>query len=297
MAFAMRLLSTFRTWGEMVKFSHSLFALPFALLATFLAARPALPTWSQLGLIVWCMVAARSAAMTFNRLADATFDAANPRTAGRPLPRGTISHAAAWLFFVVACVAFLAGCAGFHVFHRNPWPLRLGLPVLALLCLYSYTKRFTRWSHLILGAGIAFAPVAAWIAIQPATLGGPAWLLFAAVTFWIGGFDLIYACQDIDFDRQTSLHSVPARMGVAAALWLARGFHVVTVGALVGVGLTAGLGTLYYVGVGCVVVLLVVENALVSPHDLSRVNLAFFTINGVVGLLLGVLGVLDVVLT
>jgi 4-hydroxybenzoate polyprenyltransferase len=296
MAFAMRLLSTIRTWAELVKLAHSVFALPYALLATFLAARPVLPAWSQLGLIVWCMVTARSAAMTFNRLADASFDAANPRTAGRPLPRGTISHAAAWAFFVVACLAFLAGCAGFRVFHANPWPLRLGLPVLALLCLYSYTKRCTSWSHVILGAGIACAPVAAWIAIRPATLGAPAWLLFAAATFWIAGFDLIYACQDTEFDRQAGLHSVPAHMGIAATLWLARGFHALTAGALVGVGLTGGLGTLYYVGVACVVVLLVVENALVSPQDLSRVNLAFFTINGVVGLILGILGVLDVVL-
>ncbi|MCK4341788.1 MAG: putative 4-hydroxybenzoate polyprenyltransferase [Phycisphaerae bacterium] len=281
----------------MVKFSHSVFALPFALLAAFLAARPELPTWPQVGLILLCMVAARSAAMTFNRIVDARIDADNPRTAGRALPRGTISTTAAWTFFCVAGALFILGCGGFYWLQHNPWPLRLCLPVLAWLCFYSYTKRFTRWSHLVLGVGIACAPVAAWIAINPATLAAPAWLLLVAVTFWIAGFDLIYACQDTDFDRAHGLHSIPARMGVPAALWLARAFHVVTVGALVGVGLTAQLGTLYYIGVGCVGILLVVENALVSPRDLSRVNLAFFTVNGIVGLLLGILGVLDIILS
>ncbi|MBK9127518.1 MAG: UbiA family prenyltransferase [Phycisphaerales bacterium] len=291
-------LHTVRTWGEMIKFSHSVFALPFALLATFLAARPALPSGVQLGLIVVCMVAARSAAMTFNRLVDLPFDAANPRTAGRALVRGTISRRAAWAFFGLACVAFALGCAGFQfaVQPANPWPLRLCVPVLGWLCLYSYTKRLTRWSHVVLGVGIAMAPVAAWIAISPNTLGLSAWLLMAAVALWIAGFDLIYACQDVDFDRQAGLHSVPARLGVPAALWMARGFHVLTVAGLVAVGSTAELGVLYYAGVGAVALLLVVEHALVSPRDLSRVNLAFFTVNGVVGLLLGTLGVLDVVL-
>jgi 4-hydroxybenzoate polyprenyltransferase len=188
-------------------------------------------------------------------------------------------------------------CAAFLWLYANAWPLILCLPVLGVLCLYSFSKRFTSWSHLMLGAAIAMSPPAAWIAISPATLGPTAGLLMVAVMFWIAGFDLIYACQDADFDRRAGLFSVPARMGIAAALWLARGFHVVTVAALLGTGLTAGLGTLYYIGVACVTVLLTVENALVSPRDLSRVNLAFFTVNGVVGLLLGILGVLDIVLT
>ncbi|MEW6251670.1 MAG: UbiA-like polyprenyltransferase [Planctomycetota bacterium] len=291
------LLRTARTWAEMIKLEHSVFALPFALLAIFLAARPALPTWGQLGLIIVCMVGARSAAMTFNRIVDLRYDAANPRTAGRALPRGRIGRAAAWSFFAAACAFFVLGCAGFAWGYGNWWPLRLSVPVLAGLCLYSYTKRFTRWSHVVLGAAIAFAPVAAWIAVRPETLGAPAWLLLAGVTFWIGGFDLIYACQDVDFDRQAGLRSVPAQMGIAAALWLARGFHVLTVAALVAVGVAAELGALYYIGVGCVAVLLAVENALVSPRDLSRVNVAFFTVNGVVGLVLGILGVLDIVLS
>lgn len=291
-----RMLSQVWLWGEMVKFPHSVFALPFALLATFLAARPRLPTPGQLGLILLAMVSARSAAMTFNRIADATYDALNPRTAGRPLPRGLIGRRAAWAFFLVACAAFVLACGGFLAFYHNSWPLILCLPVLSLLCCYSYTKRFTRWSHIVLGAAIAVSPVAAWIAIRPGPPGLPAWLLLAAVTFWIGGFDLIYACQDVEFDRRTGLYSVPTKLGIAAALWLARGFHVLTAAALVGVGLAAGLGLLYFAGVVCVAVLLIVENALVSPTDLSRVNLAFFTANGIAGVLLGILGVLDVLL-
>lgn len=280
----------------MIKFSHSLFALPFAVLATFLAARPARPQPLQFGLIVLCMVAARSAAMTFNRIADAALDARNPRTAGRALPAGAIAPAAAWLFFGLAALLFLAGCGGFYAAYGNPWPPLLGLPTLAWLCGYSYAKRFTRWSHVVLGVGIAFAPVAAWIAINPATLGAAAWLLMLAVALWIAGFDIIYACQDEEFDRAAGLHSLPARLGVGPALWIARGFHVVTLAALVCVGLIGGLGGLYFAGVACVGILLAVENALVSPRDLSRVNLAFFTINGCVGLLLGVLGVLDVLI-
>lgn len=287
---------TVRTWGEMVKFSHSAFALPFALFAAFLAGWPELRA-GQVGLVLLCMVAARSAAMTFNRIVDAPFDARNPRTAGRALPRGLISARAAWAFFAASAAAFLAGCAGFWVYFGNAWPLRLGATVLAFLCYYSYTKRFTRWSHFVLGAGIAFAPVAAWIAINPATLGPAAWLLMAAVTCWIAGFDLIYACQDAAFDRSAGLHSVPARMGLAAALGLARGLHALTVAALVGVGVVSGAGALYYAGVVAVAALLAVENAIVSPRDLSRVNLAFFTINGVVGLAFGGLGILDVVLS
>jgi 4-hydroxybenzoate polyprenyltransferase len=288
------LAANIRTWGEMVRFSHSVFALPFAVLATFLAARPQLPSLAQFGLIMVCMVAARSAAMTFNRIVDARFDAANPRTAGRPLPAGTITPAVAWLCFLAAGALFVVGCAGFWWLDGNVWPLILCGPILALLCFYSYTKRFTATSHVILGAAIALAPVGAWVAINPATLGAPAGLLMLVVLFWIAGFDLIYACQDVDFDRRVGLYSLPARLGVATALWTARVFHLITVAALVAVGLSAGLGTLYFTGVACVAVLLIVENAIVHPDDLSRVNLAFFTVNGIVGVVLGGLGVLDI---
>lgn len=286
------------TWGEMIKFTHSVFALPFALLAMYLAAAPGLPTITQGLLIVACMVSARSAAMTFNRIIDARYDAANPRTAMRALARGAISPTAAWLFFAVACGVFVLACGGFWMLPRTPngYPLLLSVPTLAFLCFYSYTKRFTRFSHVVLGAAIAFAPVAAWIAINPDTLGAPAWLLMLAVASWIGGFDVIYACQDVEFDRSSGLHSLPSRVGVANALWIARGMHVVTVVALVLVGRFAGMGIAYHVGLGCVVLLLAIENAIVSPTDLSKVNLAFFTVNGIVGLLLGGLGILDVCL-
>lgn len=296
MADAGPVIATIRTWGEMIKFSHSVFALPFALLAIFLAARPEAPQLGQIGLIVLCMVGARSAAMTFNRLVDARIDARNPRTASRALPRGSISAAAAWGFFAASSALFLVGCAGFWLAFGNPWPIRLGAVVLVVLCAYSYAKRFTAASHLILGAAIALAPVAAWIAIEPDSLGLTAWLLMAAVATWIAGFDIIYACQDAEFDRREQLHSLPARLGIGPALWLARAAHAVTVAALVAVGVSAGLGAFYFAGVILVALLLVVENSIVSPHDLRRVNLAFFTINGVVGLLLGGLGIVDVLL-
>lgn len=290
----MSALASVRTWGEMIKFSHSVFALPFALLALFLAARPELPSVAQFALVVVCMVAARSAAMTFNRIVDARYDALNPRTAMRAIPAGRIRPGAAWAFLTAAVALFVAGCAGFWLIEGNIWPLALSLPVLALLCGYSYTKRFTAWSHVVLGGGIALAPVAAWIAVSPATLGAPAWLLMAAAGLWIAGFDLIYACQDVQFDRGVGLHSVPARHGVARALGLARVFHTLAVLALLGVGWTAGLGTFFLVGVACAASLLVVENAIVNPRDLSRVNIAFFTMNGAVGLVLAGLGILDV---
>lgn len=283
-----------RTWAEMIKFSHSVFALPFAVLAMFAAARPGTPSLTQAILIIICMVAARSAAMTFNRIVDAGIDARNPRTAGRALPRGQITARGAWLFFAASVAWFLIGAAGFQIFTSNPWPLRLAIPVLIVLCGYSFAKRFTRWSHLVLGLAIAIAPVAAWIAIQPQTLAAPAWVLMGAVACWIAGFDIIYACQDYDFDRAAGLHSLPARIGIGPALWVARGLHVATVALLIAFGRLAELGGIYEIGVACVGMLLIIENSLVRPTDLRHVNLAFFTINGVVGLLLGALGVIDI---
>jgi 4-hydroxybenzoate polyprenyltransferase len=288
-----------RTWGEMVKFSHSVFALPFALMAAFLAGRDleaGRPGWGHLALVVICMVAARSVAMTFNRIADAAIDARNPRTAGRPIPAGTISVRAAWGFLLFAAFIFFIGCAGFWRWHANPWPLYLAGPVLLYLCGYSYTKRLTKWSHVYLGSAIAFSPVAAWIAISPETLGWPAIVLMGAVTCWIGGFDIIYACQDLECDRRDGLHSLPARWGVARALWAARTAHGLAVILLAAEGVLAGLGTLYAVGVVIVAALLIVENALVRANDLSKVNLAFFTVNGVVSMVLGGLAIADVLL-
>ncbi|MHC4236241.1 MAG: UbiA-like polyprenyltransferase, partial [Planctomycetota bacterium] len=254
-----------RTWGEMIKFSHSIFALPFALMAVFLAGRHIAgvgrPVVGQIVLVVVCMVAARSAAMTFNRIVDAAIDARNPRTATRPLPAGKLTLTAAYAFLFLAVVTFGIGCFGFHRFYGNDWPVLLGGPVLVYLCAYSYTKRFSRWSHLFLGSAIALSPVAAWLAIHPTSVGWTAVLLAAAVTFWIAGFDIIYACQDIHVDRRDGLHSLPARLGPAQALWIARMFHWLTVVLLVAVGKTAGLGWIYLSGVVLVAILLAVENS------------------------------------
>jgi 4-hydroxybenzoate polyprenyltransferase len=288
-----------RTWAEMIKFAHSVFALPFALIATFLAGRAlpdGRPTLLHLLLIVVCMVAARSVAMTFNRIVDARIDAANPRTAARPLPAGKLTLVQAWAFLAIFFVTFALACSAFLVWFDNPWPMRLGGPVLLFLCVYSFAKRFTRYAHFWLGAAIGLSPIAAWLAIHPASLGWPAVLLSAAVACWIAGFDIIYACQDIEVDRRTGLHSLPARIGPRAALAVTRGLHVLVVVLLLVVGGASGLGWLYHAGVVTIAALLVVENAAVRADDFSRVNLAFFTINGIVSLILGACAIADVLL-
>ncbi len=290
-----------RIWGEMVRFSHSIFALPFAFVAAFLAGRHienrGWPYWGQLGLIVICMVSARSVAMTFNRIIDLDIDARNPRTAQRPLPAGRLSSWTAWVMLVLAVVTFGVGCLGFHVWYDNTLPVVLSGPVLLFLCGYSFTKRLTKWSHYYLGTAIALSPVAAWVAIHPSSTGLEAILLMLAVACWIAGFDIIYACQDIAVDRRDGLYSLPARMGPAKALWIARGSHGVTVAALITLGIAAEMGWLYAIGVGIVAVLLAIENSLVHPGDYRRVNLAFFTINGIVSVVLAVMAIADVLMS
>ena len=294
------MLSSIRVWAEMVKLSHSIFALPFALMAAFLAGRELethpWPYPGQLVLIVVCMVAARSVAMTFNRIVDANIDARNPRTRGRPLPTGKLTMSIAWMMWGLSVITFEIGCLGFHVFYANTWPVLLSGPVLVYLCGYSFTKRFTRWSHLYLGTAIALSPVATWMAIHPPSMGLAVGLLMATVTCWIAGFDIIYACQDIDFDRADGLYSLPASLGPRKALWIARGLHLLCVGGLVAVGYVAELGAVYAFGVVLAAVLLLVENALVRPGDYRRVNLAFFTINGLVSVVLGATAIADVLL-
>lgn len=293
-------LAAIRVWVEMVKLVHSVFALPFALIAAFLAGRGLegrhRPYVGQLVLIVLCMVAARSVAMTFNRIVDAEIDARNPRTAGRPLPAGRLSRIAAYAMLVLSAITFGLACLGFHMFYQNTWPILLSGPVLIYLCGYSFTKRFTKWSHFYLGSAIALAPPAAWLAVDPASIGLPALLLTVAVTCWIGGFDIIYACQDIDIDRREGLHSLPSRIGPAKALWIARAAHAAVIAALVALGVVADLGAVYAVGVAVAAVLLIIENALVKPNDFRRVNLAFFTINGVVSLALAAAAIADLLL-
>lgn len=292
--------SSARIWAEMVKLSHSVFALPFAVMAAFLAGRGiegrGWPYWGQLGLIAICMVSARSAAMTFNRIVDAEIDARNPRTAQRPLPTGRLAEQAAWTMLGLSVVTFGFACLGFHIFYDNTWPILLSGPVLVYLCGYSFTKRFTKWSHYYLGLALALSPLAAWLAVHPASIGLSTALLMVGVICWVAGFDIIYACQDIEVDRRDGLFSLPARLGPAAALWIARGSHLAAVGALAALGFVADLGALYAAGVVLAAVLLAVENSLVRAGDYRRVNVAFFTVNGLVSIVLGGLAVVDVLL-
>ena len=262
---------------EMIKWEHSIFALPFALCGAMLAAG-GLPTWHQLGWIVVAMVSARSAAMAFNRLADASIDAANPRTATRALPAGVVTPAFVTTFVLISCGIFVLAAA-----ELNRLTLWLSPVALAVVLLYSYSKRFTRWSHLFLGFALGIAPAAAWIAVR-GSLDPRILLLTAAVTFWVGGFDVIYACQDYEFDRNHGLHSVPRYLGIHAALWVARAFHLVMLGLLVALVLAFGLGKLAFVGVIAVAVLLAYEHSLVRHDDLSKLNAAFFTMNGIISL-------------
>ena len=262
----------------MIKWEHSVFALPFALCGAMLAAG-GIPTLHQLIWIIVAMVAARSAAMAFNRLADASIDAANPRTSTRALPAGQLTPMFVATFVVVTSTIFIFAAA-----QLNRLSLLLSPVALAVLLLYSYTKRVTRWSHLVLGFALGMAPAAAWIAIR-GSLDPRVLLLTAAVTFWVGGFDVLYACQDFDFDRDAGLHSIPRYFGVRASLWIARGFHLVMVGLLVAVLLVFGLGKLAACGVLAVVLLLLYEHSLVKADDLSKLNAAFFTMNGIISVL------------
>ena len=259
----------------MIKWEHSIFALPFALCGAMLAAG-GMPAGRQLGWIVIAMVSARSAAMAFNRLADASIDAANPRTATRALPVGHLTPAFVSTFVLVACGIFVLAAS-----QLNRLTLVLSPVALAVILLYSYSKRFTRWSHLFLGFALGIAPAAAWIAVR-GSLDPRILLLTAAVTFWVGGFDVIYACQDHDYDRSHDLHSVPRHLGIRSALVIARLFHIVMLGLLVALVVVFGLGKLALTGVIAVAALLLYEHALVRHDDLSRLNAAFFIMNGVI---------------
>jgi 4-hydroxybenzoate polyprenyltransferase len=260
---------------EMIKWEHSIFALPFALCGAMLAAG-GLPAWRPLAWLVVAMVAARSAAMAFNRLADASIDAANPRTATRALPVGQLTPAFVSTFVLVACGIFVLAAS-----QLNRLTLMLSPVALAVILLYSYSKRFTRWSHLFLGFALGIAPAAAWIAVR-GSLDPRILLLTAAVTFWVGGFDVIYACQDHDYDRSHGLHSLPRYFGIRNALVIARLFHIVMLGLLIALVVVFGLGKLAMVGVIAVAALLLYEHALVRHDDLSTLNAAFFTMNGVI---------------
>jgi 4-hydroxybenzoate polyprenyltransferase len=260
---------------EMIKWEHSIFALPFALVGAMLAAE-GLPAPRQFLWIVVAMVAARSAAMAFNRVVDASIDAANPRTRTRALPAGTLSRQFVTSFVVVSCALFLLAAA-----ELNRMALYLAPLALAVLLSYSYTKRFTRWSHLVLGFALGIAPAAAWIAIR-GSLDARILLLTAAVTFWVAGFDVLYACQDYDFDRQTGLHSIPRFLGIRKALWIARAFHLIMLALLVALVHAFHMGWLAMAGIAAVAALLGYEHTLVRHDDLGKLNAAFFTMNGVI---------------
>lgn len=271
----MPLFHNLRVTLEMIKWEHSVFALPFALCGAMLAAG-GFPTAHQVAWIVVAMVAARSAAMAFNRLADASIDAANPRTSMRALPAGQLTPAFVATFVVISSVVFIVAAA-----ELNRLALWLSPVALAVLLLYSYTKRFTRWSHLVLGFALGMAPSAAWIAVR-GSFDPRILLLTAAVTFWVGGFDVLYACQDFDFDRASGLHSIPRYLGISRALWVARAFHVIMLLLLAAVLVAFGMGKLAIAGVAVVAVLLAYEHSLVSAGDLRKLNAAFFTMNGVI---------------
>jgi 4-hydroxybenzoate polyprenyltransferase len=246
-------------------------------------------------LILVCMLTARTIAMAVNRLMDARLDALNPRTARRAIPSGTLSRAFYSIAVVLCMIGFFAACGGFYVLYRNPWPLALSAPVLAFLSAYPLLKRFTRLCHYYLGAALALAPICAWVAIR-SSLAAPPLLMAGAVLCWTAGFDIIYACQDYASDIECGVFSVPAKLGIAAALWVSRLTHVASAAFLIALARSASppLGTLYLVGVAIAIGLLIVEHSLVRPGDLSKVGLAFFTVNGMISLLLGTLGIVDV---
>jgi 4-hydroxybenzoate polyprenyltransferase len=284
-----RPLASLRTVLEMIKFEHTLFALPFALLGMILAAE-GWPTWRTFGWIVVAMVGARSAAMAFNRLADRRLDAENPRTAGRALPRGEVT-----VGFVAAFVAASAAAFLLAAWQLNRLTLQLAPGALAVLLGYSYTKRFTTFSHLVLGLALAGAPVGAWIAVRGEVSATPL-LLGAAVLLWVGGFDTLYALQDREFDLRRGLHSIPARFGERAALWISGLLHAGTLVLLALLPRTyeAGLGAAFWVGWAGCLALLAYQHWVVRPGDLSRLNAAFFTANGVLAVWLFTLTALDI---
>jgi 4-hydroxybenzoate polyprenyltransferase len=272
-------LKDFLAVCRMVKIEHSVFALPFAYIGLFTASGGR-PGWAPFLLLTLAMVAVRSFAMAVNRVADLRYDRENPRTQGRPLVTGELTVPFTTAFIVVTGVVFVLACAGL-----NPLCLALSVPALAWSAAYSFAKRFTHWCHFALGSVLGLAPVAGWLAVDP-RLTPAAALLFLGVTFWVAGFDLLYACQDADFDRERGLHSLPARYGVATALLVSTLSHAVAGALFVLGGWAAGLGPIYLLVALAVWAALLLEHRLITPEDMRRVNLAFFTMNGVIAVVL-----------
>lgn len=285
----MSLTRSLRITLEMIKWEHSVFALPFALSAAMLAAR-GWPAPKQLAWIIVAMIAARSAAMAFNRLADHALDSANPRTRMRALPAGILTRQ-----FVVGFVIFFAALFVYAAAQLNRLSLVLSPIALAIVLGYSYTKRFTRWSHIVLGFALGVAPAAAWIAVRGSLDPRILWLT-AAVTFWVAGFDVLYSCQDYEFDRAASLHSIPRTFGIRKALLIARAFHLAMLFLLMLTVMAFQLTAIAYCGVALVAALLAWEHSLVRANDLSRLNAAFFTMNGLISVVLFVFVAADVLI-
>jgi 4-hydroxybenzoate polyprenyltransferase len=271
-----------RTVLEMIKFEHSVFALPFALTGALLAARATQHGWPTLRQVLWlvvAMVAARSAAMTMNRIADLRYDRENPRTKQRALATGALSVQFSWFFTFVAVAVFLLAA-----WQLNPLALKLAPLAIAILFFYSYTKRFTNWSHLFLGFALGISPAAAWIAITGG-LNLRMLILCAAVTLWVGGFDVLYACQDVEYDQRAGLFSVPKKFGIANALLIARGMHIGVIALLTWLAFSFGLPWPAWAGIAVVASLLAYEHSLVKADDLSKLDAAFFTVNGYISML------------
>ena len=282
-----RIIKKTATLLEMIKFSHTVFALPLAVMSAFIAAG-GLPTARQLFWILMCMVGARSAAMSFNRIVDARLDAKNPRTAQRAIPAGKLTRFETAMFMALMIALFV-----FSAYRLNRLAFMLSPVALVVILGYSYTKRFTDYSHFVLGLALAIAPVGAWIAVNE-EFHIIAIFLGLAVVLWTAGFDIIYACQDMDFDRREGLYSLPKRLGASRALALSALLHAAMVGVLIVIAAMAGLGMLFLGGAVLVAGLLIYEHSIVKPHDFSRVNTAFFNVNGAVSLLLMALTIADI---
>ncbi|HWL08872.1 MAG TPA: UbiA-like polyprenyltransferase [Planctomicrobium sp.] len=278
---------------ELIRFSHTVFALPFALLSAILAWRTFPFHWQHLLGLLLCMVFARSAAMAFNRLVDRHYDAKNPRTAKRHIPSGILTVTQVTVFTAICVAGFVASTL---LFLPNLWPLRLSVPVMLFLLSYSYAKRWTAFCHYWLSAALMLSPIAAWIAITGEFSPIPLWLA-AVIFFWVGGFDILYATQDALFDRDERLHSIPSRIGIPKALRLALNCHLLTIACLFGFWNAAGLGTIFLVGIVLVSLLLLYEHWLVRPDDLTRVNVAFFNINALISVGLLVIAMIDIAFT
>jgi 4-hydroxybenzoate polyprenyltransferase len=264
---------------EMIKFEHTIFALPFAYLGAFLAAKGPPDLWTSLWILV-AMFGARTAAMGFNRVVDIPFDSENPRTKERALPKGTAKARDAWIMVIIASVIYLLAA-----YKLNRLAFLLSPAFLAVVLGYSYTKRFTSMCHLLLGLALSLAPMAGWIGVKGSIEFLPL-ILSTGVLFWVAGFDILYSCLDYDFDRKQGLHSIPAKWGIKKAFWISNIFHLMAFAALVSVGFLAHLNWIYYCGLLATFALLVMQRLVVNPKDLSRMNMAFFTFNGAISIIL-----------